>query len=66
MKMRTSVLVVAAAVAASWVLPGVRPDGSPRAGHEFLIEAAQAAPAQPALPRLEPMQLALLFQINSR
>lgn len=66
MKMRTSVLVVAVAAAASWVLPGVRADGSARAGHEFLIKTAQAAPAVTVLPQVEPIQLALLFQMNSR
>lgn len=59
MKFRTSVLIVAVAAAATWALPGSSSRSTQLMAHEFLT-----APAQTAVSgaRIEPVQLALLFQ----
>jgi hypothetical protein len=59
MKFRTSVVVVAVAAAASWMLPGTGSQPAPQVAHEFLTSPATSASAE---HRVEPVQLALLFQ----
>lgn len=60
MKFRTSVLVVAVAAAASWMLPGTGSQPAAQVAHEFLTSPATSTVA--AGHRVEPVQLALLFQ----
>lgn len=57
MTFRTSMLIVAAAAAASWALPGAGSQQHRQVAHEFLTHPVPSAAAQ-----VEPVQLAMLVQ----
>lgn len=61
MKIRTSIVVLAVAALASWVLPGARTPAV-EVSHEFLMAPPQAM----ASIHVQPVQLAVLFQSVDR
>lgn len=65
MKLRTGLLVLAVAVVATWVVPSLQKDGQ-RTAHEFLMTPAHGLAVLDTHPRVEPVQLALLFQTTGR
>lgn len=57
MKIRTTLLVLALAAVASWLLPGTRTTPT-EVAHEFLMNTTPVAMS----PQVQPVQLAVLFQ----